>query len=318
MKLYRQLSLLTFLSSLIVVLPGCGAATDTPTDDSTTDTTDDSTEDTTDTTNVDCTQATDFIDVSNHDNYIDWNGDGKTNSDTYAEDLTPSVSVSCSDTTVTVTGNGLINFDFEGVGPAGTTGGGRPSAYDLNMSFPRYPSLAATTTSIPRLGAVGVTVTGIQIYGPNESAIDNYADPFLHGLLEYCGGHTPEYHLHVITSCYFGFTTLGNKNSLLPQQQAGVVLGYAFDGFPILAPYECTDDSCASVTEMHSSYVYSGTGDYANENAWVVNTFLQGAGDLDKCNGRVRPDGSYAYYATSSFPYYLGCYSGTPTTNIRR
>jgi hypothetical protein len=37
---------------------------------------------------------------------------------------------------------------------------------------------------------------------------------------------------------------------------------------------------------------------------------------LDQCNGRVQPDGTYGYHATSSFPYILGCYVGTPASEV--
>ena len=37
-----------------------------------------------------------------------------------------------------------------------------------------------------------------------------------------------------------------------------------------------------------------------------------GAEFLDRCNGRVGPDGTYRYHATSTFPYILGCFRGTP------
>ena len=29
----------------------------------------------------------------------------------------------------------------------------------------------------------------------------------------------------------------------------------------------------------------------------------------------TRPDGSYAYYATDEFPYFIACYHGTPDTS---
>jgi hypothetical protein len=49
--------------------------------------------------------------------------------------------------------------------------------------------------------------------------------------------------------------------------------------------------------------------------AWVHNQYVEKAGDqwLDQCNGRVGPDGTYRYHATSTFPYILGCYAGTPS-----
>ncbi|MEM7345662.1 MAG: YHYH protein, partial [Chloroflexota bacterium] len=36
----------------------------------------------------------------------------------------------------------------------------------------------------------------------------------------------------------------------------------------------------------------------------------EGSGDLDQCNGLTLADGSYAYFATDTFPYFMGCYYG--------
>ena len=59
-------------------------------------------------------------------------------------------------------------------------------------------------------------------------------------------------------------------------------------------------------------------GGYSDNYAWDCNVYAAKSDTdavlyADKCNGRERPDGTYAYYATRSFPYYLGCYTGTAT-----
>jgi hypothetical protein len=124
------------------------------------------------------------------------------------------------------------------------------------------------------------------------------------------------------------------------------VIGYAFDGFAIYGPYECTDASCTSVQEMLSSWdntgYQGGTVGCASSAAcsngyctavmiggtqttacvpktcvWSNNTYTAKASSayLDQCNGHVGPYGDYHYHATSTFPYTLGCYRGTPTNN---
>lgn len=303
------------------LLTACGGATSS-TDE--TDTSDDgmteesgSTSDTS--TSSNCDAQDNFIDVSLRDNYIDWDGDGKTNDDLSTSDLTPSVSVSCDNTTVTVNSNGLINFDFQPIGPDGTVAADNraPSlqAGDYTYQFPQHPAPAASTTALPLIGSVAVLVTGVRVFGPNEAPFDNYADPYTHGLLDYCGGHTSTYHFHFRPACFFDTPTLGGQSSLFPSETDGVVIGYAFDGYPILAPWACTNTACTETKAVQSSYVYTGSGDYANEDAWKTHEYVEGTGDLDKCNGMTRPDGSYAYYATDTFPYYLACYHGTPTAN---
>ena len=52
--------------------------------------------------------------------------------------------------------------------------------------------------------------------------------------------------------------------------------------------------------------------------AWEAHEYVEGSGDLDRCNGQVGPDGEYRYYATDSFPYLLGCYVAEPIRNRSR
>lgn len=57
-------------------------------------------------------------------------------------------------------------------------------------------------------------------------------DPFLDMLLDYCNGHTAPggvYHFHARPECLFG-----------DDDTEGLVLGHAFDGYPILAPTPST------------------------------------------------------------------------------
>ncbi len=273
---------------------------------------------TTTTNTVTCAQAGNFPDVSLKTNYIDKNLDGKTNWDSNSS-LKPSVKVTCSNGVVSVVSNGVPNFDSIGTGKNGTD-----VAFKVNnvtWKFPQNPTLASTTTSLKNvLGPVAVLINGVQIYGPVESPTDNYADPFLNGLLNYCGGHVDTYHFHSFPECFFNQNTLGGTSTFLPAKTPGVVLGYALDGFPILSPYEaCTDTSDTScvngVKEIKSSYKYTGTGSYGTESAFDVNTYEAGynGSTLDKCNGKKDAKGNYAYYATRQFPYYLACYSGTKT-----
>lgn len=53
--------------------------------------------------------------------------------------------------------------------------------------------------------------------------------------------------------------------------------------------------------------------------AWDVHVYEAGLGDLDRCNGlAITEPGAkydYAYFATDTFPYFMGCYHGTATPN---
>jgi len=41
------------------------------------------------------------------------------------------------------------------------------------------------------------------------------------------------------------------------------------------------------------------------------------AGSLDRCNG-MNVNGQYGYYVTDSYPYVMGCYSGTPSNSFTK
>ena len=113
------------------------------------------------------------------------------------------------------------------------------------------------------------------------------------------------------------------------------------DGFPILAPYECVDAACSAVLPVASAWDYDESalwtidargvslsgdcltddeGGYSDNYAWDCNVYAAKSDTdavlyADECNGRERPDGTYAYYATRTFPYYLGCYTGTASSS---
>ena len=65
------------------------------------------------------------------------------------------------------------------------------------------------------------------------------------------------------------------------------------------------------MVELQSSWVRIAD---PRTNAWDAYAYREqeGAAYLDRCNGRVGPDGRYRYHATSGFPYIIGCYAGTP------
>lgn len=51
--------------------------------------------------------------------------------------------------------------------------------------------------------------------------------------------------------------------------------------------------------------------------------YIEGAGTLDECNGRMTvspefPDGTYAYFLTSDFPNIPRCFKGTPSQDFAK
>lgn len=109
------------------------------------------------------------------------------------------------------------------------------------------------------------------------------------------------------------------------------VIGFARDGFPIYGP--CFTDADGTIRAAQSSFgLRDGTrqdvdgfttptvvGNVSSDeyNGQFIGdfAFVDGAGDLDECNG-MTVDGRYGYYITDQYPYVLSCYSGTPSTSF--
>lgn len=226
------------------------------------------------------------------------------------------LSGSCTDKTFTVTGNGMPFYSFVAMTPNAL----QPVTHTWTIT--RTPAIAEKTTELPLLGVAGFTIAGIPFYGPNEAtqpAEEIYGDPVYNGLMDGCMAHTSpqEYHNHALAmKCLTADALKSAQPWTLAEpaaDKASPIIGWALDGFPVYGPYGCVDKACAQVAEMKSGYVKTGD---PKTYAWKAYTFTAQPSDptvLDVCNGRVQPDGSYGYHATSGFPYILGCYKGTPT-----
>lgn len=221
-----------------------------------------------------------------------------------AEYPDPYLNVYCQGNELIVESNGIPGYEFVEVTP-------NPLGdQDWQWHIPRYPKVAAQTTGIPLLNAVAIAVNGLPIFGPNEGMFpDPYGDPVYNGLMDFCMGHTAQmgvYHYHaLLVECLTAAT---------PDDEPDPVIGYSFDGFPIYGPMGCLDEDCTEVVEYESGWVQTGD---PTTFAWD-NYEYQGGDDptiLDECNGHVGPAGDYHYHATASFPYILGCYTGTAINN---
>ncbi len=208
----------------------------------------------------------------------------------------PKLAVGCDNTFAYVSGNGIPSFPFE-----------MTNKYDLvtqdyRWSIPRSSRLSEEVTKLFPTAPVGVAVDGLPLYSPAEEGRPNFADPVVLGRLDQCSGQTTAqgaYHYHFRPDCLW-------EDSVLNQTDR--VIGYAFDGFPIMAPYVCGDDACDHILKVHSSYV--AVSDPTNRPSWDAYEYQPGYGDLDECNGMIGPDGRYRYYATDTFPYLINCYRG--------
>lgn len=246
---------------------------------------------------ADCWQADSIPDVSG------WGNAG-------AAFPEPAVAGACAGGDFVITSNGIPTFEYVAITPNGL------EEKSYRWTIPKEPARAASTTDVPLLGPAAVTVTGLPIFGPTENPMDGYRDPILDdvlsNLLDECNGHTAPmgtYHFHGRPECIVA--DLGGESY-------GLVVGWAFDGYPILAPLICDDASCSSTTRVRSSWELT-LSEYTTSTrgpAWDIHEYVAGSGDLDECNGLAIDDASlpydYAYFATDTFPYFMGCYRGTP------
>ena len=222
----------------------------------------------------------------------------------------PAVAGGCSDTAFVVESNSIPHYTFVALTPNAL------EAVDQHWELPRDPSEAASPSEIPLLGQIAFTVTGLPIFGPNEAAQpDPYGDPVYNGITDGCFGHTAmEYHNHALAQRCLTEGGLVAEPWTLAEPDPDLespILGWALDGFPIYGSYGCLDGDCTEVVEFVSGYEQVAD---PSTYAWDAHEYRESTDPtvLDECNGRVGPDGTFRYHATSTFPYVLGCYRGTP------
>ncbi len=117
-------------------------------------------------------------------------------------------------------------------------------------------------------------------------------------------------------------------------QETMLLVGWAADGFPMYAPFahEDANDPGSPLVEMKSSYRVRegdrpGGGDGPGgtyDGTFVADyEYVEGAGDLDECNGRTGvtpefPDGTYHYVLTEEFPFIPRLFRGEPDESFMR
>ncbi|MEO1128411.1 MAG: YHYH protein [Planctomycetota bacterium] len=134
---------------------------------------------------------------------------------------------------------------------------------------------------------------------------------------------------------YHGIPT-GLLEQLRAEQGADrmLLIGWAADGFPIYGPacHADAEDSESPLRDMQSSYRLKegqrpaspdgpgGAHDGTFNADWE---HVEGAGDLDECNGRFGvtpefPEGTYYYVLTDEFPFIPRMFRGTPDESFVR
>lgn len=231
-----------------------------------------------------------------------------------------------------ITSNGIPNHhhgDFPNRGNPNTI-----SAQSYTFRMPAHPQMAESITPLG-MNPFGVAVNGVP-FDPGAAEWWNN-DPGFGWQYEALSGKInlgmDQNHAHVQPNGAYHYH--GLPTGLIAQLGEGqrmLLIGYAADGFPIYEQYGYRlKDIRSDIIKLRSSYrlktgrrpnkigpggTYDGT--FVNDYEYV-----EGAGDLDQCNGRqgVTPEylsGTYYYVITSEFPFIPRCYRGTPDESFRR
>ena len=146
----------------------------------------------------------------------------------------------------------------------------------ISLTLPVSPSTAASPTCLPP-STIGIFRNGVAAFASIDAL---NRDAVAYETQDECDGH-PErsstYHYHDVPSCLLNATT-----------GPSTVVGFADDGYPFVVERDAAGN-------------------------------LPTNADLDECHGRTSPillDGAvvemYHYSATYAFPYFIGCFRGTP------
>ncbi len=235
----------------------------------------------------------------------------------------PQMSVSCTATTMSITSNGMPPYDVEP----------DPWSQNLVVSNTTYtvklsPAYTTTITYASVVGGVGIAINGIRISTPSASGGPlKFGDPeAIEADGDQCDGHpnpSGSYHYHSLKpSCFFANAENGDLKGQACTAPSPI-LGYLYDGFPILGPCECLDAACTQVVEMRSSYKLQGGDDDPEQCAYQdyqyvgdPNEHTDGDKFLDECNGHVGPNGDYHYHMTNEYPWTTRCWHGTPVLGM--
>lgn len=244
-------------------------------------------------------------------------------------DFAASLSIGVSGGRCTFTSNNIPNHDMGEGGSFATP----VAAVAQSFSMPASPALAASSSALTLEWDNAVLLNGVKVdiwaaacFGvgdgkigcnnPNQLWRYDPMSPLNQFGTDIHNAHTQPngaYHYH------------GNPKALFLQDGGVVspVVGFAADGFPI---YGSWFDAGSGIRKATSSYrlksgnrptgagnpggTYDGTyrDDYE---------FVQGLGDLDRCNG-MTVNGVYGYYVTDAFPWMMNCFSGTPDSSFRK
>jgi len=248
------------------------------------------------------------------------------------------VEITAGNSSCEITSNSIPNHDFNDASAHFAT-----NTAEVNQSFsiPLQPVLAANTTALGQSYYNAIMLNGVPLdlisagcYRPTDPmadqdgnvaigcqlGVDNWIlDPL--GTASRFGAdahnaHTQPnglYHYH------------GNPVAMFddnPGPNGSPVIGFAADGFPVYGSY-FNNSSSGEVRKALSGYTLkSGSRPNGNDSPggsydgqYIDDWEYTATGDLDACNG-MTVGGQYGYYVTDTYPWVMGCLSGTKDSSF--
>ena len=231
-----------------------------------------------------------------------------------------------------ITSNGIPNYDFN---DESARFADPVAIQDLSLSIPRNPKKADEITELSLLYYNAVMLNGVVLdllsngcYMPEDAM----ADP--NGNIANGCGLSVDWRLNPMGPVKFGtdshnahtqpgglYHYHGNPMALYdPEEthQGSPVIGFAADGFPIYGPHYI-DPVTGEMKQATSGYTLKrgarptteGSPGGTYDGTYNEDYEFTGAGTLDKCNG-MTINGQYGYYVTATYPYVMGCFTGSP------
>jgi hypothetical protein len=210
----------------------------------------------------------------------------------------------------------------------------RIAPQNYTFRVPLHPQIAAHTMPLV-MQPFGVAVNGV-VFDPGAAEWWNrdrnsgwqYEPMKMSGRL---GADQNNAHVQPSGAYHYHSVPTGLLNKLSGRKSKMVLAGWAADGFPIYGTlgYSDAKNTNSVLKNLKSSYrVKKGTrpsgpgGTY--DGKFVADyEFVEGAGDLDECNGRFGitpqfPQGTYHYVLTDDFPFIPRLFKGTPDQSFGR
>ena len=208
------------------------------------------------------------------------------------------------------------------------------SAQNRVFEVSTMPAFASAATEISLLVDNAILLNGVKVdllaagcfnVGDGKVGCNNMAQPWRYDPMFAGNGFVVDSHnAHAQPDGAYHYH--GAPNAFYPAEvgeDESPVVGFAADGYPIFGPYI---NKGGQLRKALSSYrLKSGARPTGNGNPGGVYNgqyrddyeYVAGLGDLDECNGMMH-NGVYGYYITSTFPYILKCFKGTPDSSFNK